>query len=260
VHIGSQNDEGIPLNVLQHLAYIIAQYEEIISSFHRAERRGYPSTRTVVYAASNLLGLRDSRCFGRRCLPELTEIQDKIFAEKITASALAVLMGSTGLDGKPSTRYNFVNFENFKLPKLLVYQPQTIEFRQHRGSLDVGAIGQWVCFLTALMRAAEKCARAATPPPSPTKTAQLPHSQWTRPMREGFKYRFVCKNHRHKTDEFFELLELSRQAREHWLKRYALYNPNVFTDAPLSQLCEACKLAEEEVQSSSDLPKPKSDE
>jgi hypothetical protein len=70
-------------------------------------------------------------------------------------------------------------------------------------------------------------------------------------MHEGFKYRFVCKNHRDKTEEFFDLLDIPRQARVYWLKRYKRYNPNVFTDKPLSQLCEACKLAEEEAQTPS---------
>jgi hypothetical protein len=101
--------------VLQHLAYIIAHYEEIISSFHSAERRGYSCTRSAIYAASNLMGLRgDPHCCGQRCLPELKERQDKIFDEPMTVSALAFLIDSTGYDGIPSTRYKFVNFENFK--------------------------------------------------------------------------------------------------------------------------------------------------
>jgi hypothetical protein len=101
------------------------------------------------------------------------------------------------------------------------------------------------------MRAAEKRAKTATPPPSPTKIAQLPRDQWTRPMRESFKYRFVCKNHRDKTDDIFDLLKLPRKARAYWLERYAQYNTNIFTNIPLSLLCEACKLAEEEAQTSS---------
>jgi hypothetical protein len=73
---------------------------------------------------------------------------------------LALLMGSTDQDGVPSARYKFVNFQKSKQPRVLDYQPQTVEFRQHHGSLDAAEIGRWACFLMALMGAAEKRAKA----------------------------------------------------------------------------------------------------
>ena len=52
------------------------------------------------------MGLRVAPHYcGQRYLPELTEIQDEIFDDHVTATKLAQLMNSVGKESAPSTRY-----------------------------------------------------------------------------------------------------------------------------------------------------------
>jgi hypothetical protein len=47
VHVGAAPEcdvPEIPSPMLQHLAYILVRYQEIISSFHSGQRRGYNNT------------------------------------------------------------------------------------------------------------------------------------------------------------------------------------------------------------------------
>ena len=251
VHVGvdpeSQIIREIPLPVLQHLAYILARYEEIVSSLHSDQRRGYPNTFSSLYATSNLMGIRgDAHCCGQITLPTLTEIQKMIFAADMTPAKLAALMGSEGQGGE-GNRFKFVNWTNISARATNAEKPRTVEFRQHEGTLSLDEIVQWVCFLTALMRTAERRANENTPPTSPTKPA-IPRDQLSFAVREGSKYKFVCTNQRDKTDEFFDLLELPRQTRDYWMKRYEKYSPETFTKMPYSKICALCERDEQMFQ------------
>jgi hypothetical protein len=58
VHIGVSSHgsvDQIPLNVMQHLAYILVQYEDIISCLHHPQRRGF--VRTTAYIGTNKMGI-----------------------------------------------------------------------------------------------------------------------------------------------------------------------------------------------------------
>jgi hypothetical protein len=227
--------------VLQRFAYILARYEEIISSFHSDQRRGFNNTHSLVFGTSNLMVLQGhGHCCGQYSFPELTIIQDKIFAEDMTVHELARLMGLEASGSVPN-RFKFVNWQNLGPLRASASQPRTVEFRQHEGTLNIEEIGQWVCFITALMRTAERRAAEATPPNSPTKPP-IPRNQLTFPMREGSKYKFLCTNHRDKTEDFFDLLQLPRQAKEYWMARYVRFAPSVFTEMPHSARCLPCEL------------------
>jgi hypothetical protein len=229
----------IPLLVLQHLAYSLARYEEIISSFHSGQRRGYNSTRGVEYGTSNLMALQGhGHCCGQFSFPELTEIQNKISAENMMVHKLARLMGLEA-SGSVTNQFKFVNWQNLGLVHAHASQPRTLDFRQHEGTLNIEEIGQWVCFITQLMRTAERRATECTPPNSPTKPPSL-RSQLTFLICEGRKYQFVCTNQRDKTDEFFDLLEPPRQAKEYWMARYERVDPGAFTNVSCRYRCLQC--------------------
>ena len=138
VHVGVDPESvivrEIPLPVLQHLAYILARYEEIVSSLHSDQRRGYPDTFSSLYATSNLMGIRgDAHCCGQTVLPALTEIQKMIFAADTTPAKLAELMGSEGQGGE-GNRFKFVNWTNISARATNPEKPRTVEFRQHEGT------------------------------------------------------------------------------------------------------------------------------
>ena len=245
VHVGIQSDvqgyDTIPLEVLQHLAFILTRYEGIISMLHDPSRLGYLDSSTQDMVSSNLMGLKGT---GHICdkysMPKLQKIQDEIFDREMTISELANLMDSNG--GREANRFKFVSF-HYTSGSAPAGRPKTIEFRQHAGTLDAKDITHWVCFIISLMRTAEERARLKTPPQSPTRPA-IPRKHLTYPMRQGRKYKFRCTGQRDKLEELFELLELDRIARNYWLDRYEKYNPNAFTDKPWTDKCAWCGFAE----------------
>jgi hypothetical protein len=147
-----------------------------------------------------------------------------------------MLMGSEAASDIPiANGFKFVNWQNLgPLPEGAT-QPGTHEFRQHKGTLNMEEIGRWVCF-TALTRIAERRAAEATPHTSPTKPP-VRRSELIWPRRGGSKYKFVCTTHRDKTDEFIDLLQLPRQAKEYWMARYERFAPDVFTKVLYSVIC-----------------------
>ena len=73
-------------------------------------------------------------------------------------------------------------------------RPKTVEFRQHFGTLDHDDVARWVCFVVALMRAAEQTAAQPTPTPSPTTLKQYsPPGGLGWSLRQGKKYNFRSK-------------------------------------------------------------------
>jgi hypothetical protein len=115
VHVGTAPECDIPENPLpmfQHLAYILVQYQEIISSFNSDQRRGYNNTHSSVYATSNLMGVQGHghRC-GQFSFPKLTDIQDKVFANRYEGARLVMLMGSKAASDNPiANRFKFVSW------------------------------------------------------------------------------------------------------------------------------------------------------
>ena len=123
IHIGvdlAQSPEGLvslPLDVVQHLAYILVQFEPIISSLFPVQRRGHrgSSIGHKPMVASNLMGVRGS-CHICDAMPklELDRAQDEIFHPEMTIDKLCDLMGTNG-NHEPCSKYKFVNFRNMKV-------------------------------------------------------------------------------------------------------------------------------------------------
>jgi hypothetical protein len=118
LHVGldpKQSNAGIlPLDLLQHLSYILAQFETSISALHPRNRRSLVDTAmsTGTMLASNLMGLRRARHICDKILVVLLdEIQDRIFAKGMTIEKLAKLMSETMrgvpvLQGGGANRYS----------------------------------------------------------------------------------------------------------------------------------------------------------
>jgi hypothetical protein len=242
VHIGLDpklSDAGVlPLEVLQHLSYMLVQFENSISALHPRGRRALADTRfgTGSMLGSNLLGVRQARHICDKVSPPLLEkIQDRIFSEEMTIEELAILMSET-MKGVPrlaevrADRYKFVNYTRLIGPTK-DNGARTIEFRQHDGSLDADEIGRWVMFVTSLVRAAERLAARSKPasPDSPSvmsrQRALEIHMELPFARKQGNKYKLKCRKQTDEYERLFDLMEMPRLNRDYWMGKYKLYNP-----------------------------------
>lgn len=246
VHIGIPDDDEtlsqIPLSVLQHLAYILLEYEDVISCLHHPRRRGFYGSDNI-YIGTNKLGINQHQHVCNQYNAATDTIRDKIFDEHMTEEKLGELMGSQlefeGYD--ESKRYKFVNWEHIRRfnSEKRSSRAATVEFRQHRGSLDFKDVSQWVRFLTALMRVAERRANEATPPNSPS-FPPISRSPLTFSQREGRKYRFRCSRFQNRLEELFDLLGLDRMQTQYWTAKLREYNAHEFIKRPYTRLCVSC--------------------
>ena len=250
IHIGVPDGDDwlpqIPLNILQHLAYILLEYEDVISCLHHPKRRGFYGSKNV-FIGTNKLGINRHRHVCNQYTVATEIIRDKIFAADMDEEHLAELMG-TQLDDDgfdEEKRYKFVNWEHIRrFNAEYAERAPTLEFRQHRGSLDFNDVSQWVRFLTALMRVAERRAQEATPPNSPSFPV-IPRTQLTFPQREGRKYRFRCSRFQNRMEELFDLLGLDRLQKQYWISKLREYNAHEFIKQPYTRLCISCQALDE---------------
>jgi hypothetical protein len=252
VHVGVHPDNRdyseIPLKVLQHLSFLLIQYEDVISSFHPFSRRGQCNT-ALLYEApiasmvdSNLYSFVElgHTCGQRTLTSSLTDIRDLVLAKDMTAKRLTKLMGRESVVLSRTTRLKFVNFEPLNRRK---GQPRTVEFRQHQGTLSPEDVGQWVLFLTALMRLAEQRARAES----------------VQGMALVSNFPTVSPSPVEKARELLELLGLDAQACSYWLSLSERYNtvPGEFTELLNERPCPGCR--KRETRGKTDLGKTKRD-
>ena len=216
VHVGldpNLSQAGLlPLDVLQHLSYMLVHFETSISALHPRGRRALADT---VHTAgsmlgSNLMGLRQSRHVCDKVpLPSMENTQDRIFAENMTIGRLAQIMSDSSRVmswGVDEVRNKFVNFKRILSPFDIA---RTIEFRQHDGSMEVEDISMWVLFITRLVRAAERLA------------GQRPN-----PRVQGDKYKQLkCKKQSEEYERLFNLMDMPQSERDYWMQKYMLYNP-----------------------------------
>ena len=233
VHLGIDPGAGIksktmtdvPLKILQHLAYILIEYEDIISCFHDWERRGYLDTKTYKVAQSNRFGAYGHlHACGKPPKEGLKAVEHQIFKQKLL-QGLRELMGSRGPNGgaigsRPpdpgATRMKFVNWETLSDEGLT----QTIEFRQHQTTLESVDVRHWVTFVVALFRAAELKADQATPPVSPVHQTE---GSLAWPMGKGKIYNSRYESQEQRRDALFDLLGLDRLAQAYWIARWQEY-------------------------------------
>ncbi len=160
---------GLP--TLQHLAYILAMYEPEISKMHPAHRRAGSIASTVDLvtnldevaeaslnesllnldwdAWSAVAGSNSASTADDKPLVSHSVSRRMIFAADMTTAKLSHLMCGYAKD-------HIVNFTYLCRPGGF---PQTLEFRQHEGTLDAEAVKWWVWFVLALVKLADRMAR-----------------------------------------------------------------------------------------------------
>lgn len=244
----------LPLPVLQHLAYILVQYEDLISSLHPVERRGV-SDDASKYVSSNLMGIRRSaHVCSQHSHIDLANAQQKIFAMNMTSKRLAKLMTATVSEGSgpeqvvcealrretdpqsiKNTRYKFVNFARLIKPGCGC--GTTIEFRQAPGSVDFDEIAHCAHLVLSLIKAAEKQALLGVPAATPS-TGKKP----TFSAQQGGKYAPRPKTITDRLNAFFDLLDFDAEPRAYWAHQWSVCNPSpgfvIGTDAAGNETVE----------------------
>jgi hypothetical protein len=257
----ANEDAQIPLPVLQHLAYILVQYEDLISSLHPPSRRGLALNKTYVmpYVGSNLMGLRRSAHTCHRQQVDLEKARKKIFAHNMTIRRLGLVMDTEiqpelhadaekELKNGPSengkhyktvldTGYKFVNFDRMDNPSYSLQEDPTLEFRQHKGTLDFEEIAHWVHFVLSLVRAAERMAVIGDPKAPASKDAKSTNGHETSAFkqetaerglsfstREGQKYKLRPGKLSEQFRQLFDLLDFDKPTRKYWIQKWAEAN------------------------------------
>ena len=236
VHIGRPPKDGkniqIPLKILQHLSFLLIQYEDVISSLHPFTRRG--GCNTAASYADQVSRMIDTNlcsfielghtCGERTLISSLTEIRNTLFANNMTDKKLSRLMSKDCMTNKTDVRTKFVNFQRIDRRSTA-----TVEFRQHQGTLSPDAVSQWVLFLIALMRLAEKWSQTQEGPAQRTPMTAYPTAVNSPP--------------RGKAVELLDHLSLDAESRSYWLARFDKYKAvplevaAILTEKP----CPVCK-------------------
>jgi Putative amidoligase enzyme len=232
-----------PLGVLQHLCYIVLQYETLISKLFPMSRRAQAHGKAKMIG-SNLMGVRKTRHVCERYADPFVEnrllnIQERIFAPDMTIDLLCDIMSleppTTPKDGlAEETRYRFINFTNLSKTTrcpCCCEAPLTLEFRQHESTTDPTAIKHWIVFVLSLIRAAEHKAKQPTPqtPKSPTSNTNNQNPR-TFAQRQGRKYLLVSHILDGQLDDLFALLNFNDDQRLYWLDRFRSFSPEAFAD------------------------------
>jgi hypothetical protein len=247
------------MRFLQHLAYILISYEELLSQLHpihrssdgrdhhtnratsptmrlEGETEDAQAERTARAAAAahrshkelgsnaEFVAASAQRAKGAEMLA-WSDMRDILFQEKLRIDPFIEMLQDSSAAGTRTDRAFFVNFANlsnyrFSETKDKPIKP-TIEFRQHACSLDADEMQHWVNLLFAIMRVAE--ARVAQTTKFRSRDAVDEKASFAE--REGSKYRINGQWHRSTIEEFCgsDLLDLDRVECEYWKRRYEMY-------------------------------------
>ena len=248
-HIGIQpSPEGqtdLPLNILRHVAFMCVLFEDTITLLHHPHRHSYEHSKARDHAIPNrtILGTTQPQQAYHHCRlgepfsPEETFMKIFNYQDRTEAGARQRLMDalttkkSHGEQIFTSDLYRtlFVNFENLALdtgPD----SKKTIEFRQHCGTLSAHEIDEWIIFVTAIVRTAERLAaqpggNASVPPALASKI----YGKYKHPFRqqaalaEAAKYAHILRTARRSLRQLFDLLELPIKRREYWWNRAKMF-------------------------------------
>ena len=251
VHIGVRPDpsgqKDIPLDVLRHLAYLSVFFEDAITMLHHPHRRTYPDSKCREHCTPNrhVLMAEHSKDIVHTCragrpfdpVDAFTKIFDyKYDDERQARRHLCEVMSSkkTRKEGEITVddilRILYVNFDNIA-HAVGAFDKRTIEFRQHHGTMSGYDIEQWVVFLTALVRAAERLSSEPPKYETPSSTAVTPKlysqinskyhnpfKQW-RALSEAAKYGDLLRQDQRSLKQFFDVLQLPRDRRAYWWNR-----------------------------------------
>lgn len=246
---------SIPRLILQHLVYLLVQFEPHITTLHPQHRHGLEH---LSYNAgkTNLIGLmQDNHICPSRPRRPIQEIQNIIFAPTTTTRDLIPLMSKTTAAYREvwPNRNRFVNFVNLDA----WYTPDaknTLEFRQHTGTLDPEEVVRWVVFVTSLLRTAERLAN--TPPmareaaksaftgPSSSSPTRGATSLKRRPRIETSKYPTACRDgYAESIEPLFELMQLPESDVAYWRARAVKFAEQAksLPEIDWEQSCKGCK-------------------
>lgn len=251
VHVGLEPDEDwgpvdIPIKVLQHLAWLVAVFEDAITLLHHPERHGYSGTKIHEHACSNRRAFADW-ADGGFPVPEKYHICDtaqsafnplKAFKQIFTATDHVKLRAA--LSNEPSVnnlgfRNTFVNFTNIASGRGEREPFKTVEFRQHCGTGDAIEIKEWIYFVSSLFRAAERKANQdfeVTSPPHDTDVCSPIDLDL-----ERAKYKNLFSKRQRTFRELFDLMELPVERRRYWWERVQVFRSEDYAPYMGGNLC-----------------------
>ncbi|KIV94335.1 hypothetical protein PV10_02109 [Exophiala mesophila] len=245
VHIGVELSElgtpnDIPLNVLQHLTWMILAYEDAITLLHHPERHGYYGTKSRERTMSNRRIFAPEWQVKNEPLPNFnhtcgqTPVFDaelaftRVFGEVKSHRDLTCLVSNQISRHNGWWRETMVNFGNLVSQSVGTRRvpTKTVEFRQHHGTLDVQEIKEWVYFVTSLVRAAEKKANEV----SPLGSSEAQESLTLTVAREKAKYPMIWVKEMRTLRELFDLMDLPLERRKYWFLRAQMMRSDKFAD------------------------------
>ena len=230
VHIGFAKPEaqGTLLQVMQHLAYMLVQFEPVLVKLFPPHRDGGRPGNIICAndTRSNLAGIInwEKETYGKNN-PSLRDLAISIFNTQSIA-ALRLRMHHD----KQHKGYQ-VNFRNIELAS---FQPwntkRTVEFRLHESTVNAHDIEMWVRFCLAFCRAAER--QVARPMDWNGSKITQPYSAVT----EYSKYKMRKLDDKMNTTDLFGLLELDEDLRVYWQARWDRYHNEQDMERPTPEL------------------------
>lgn len=234
VHIGFA-ESIYTLLILQHLAFIMLQYELLLIKlfpFHRngSHMKNFFSGLCKEDTRSNKDQARMYE-FGRNPVsrPTMDDLGRRVFSTR-SCEELCVIMQFNGSVQQPDygTKGYLVNFINLaEAEKDLDGAKRTVEFRHHESTVDPNAIKMWVKLLLKICHTAEGIARSELVIGDQTGFSE----DRSPPEEERLKYKSRPANmeHIHPLEDLFELVGLTddeslgirdRELRNYWQSRY----------------------------------------
>ncbi|KAJ9604333.1 hypothetical protein H2200_011167 [Cladophialophora chaetospira] len=237
VHVGRKPEDdgtqvGLPIEFVQHLAFICMAFEDTITLLHHPERHSYQGTKIFKYGKSNRDVVREEGRLYHRCTLGGEYSCEKAFMGIFRAEDRQLLDGCLNMrpdfNDKPDrvpVRERFVNFTSALDAVEGGYVKRTVEFRQHHGTLSADDVCEWVFFVSALARTADRKRRE-----EPAEDATLPdfvndadgkykvvEQERDDLEKEAKKYTSLfVPGKKRSLEELFDLLELPVERRKYW--------------------------------------------
>ncbi len=238
VHIGFA-DSADTLLVLQHLAFIVLQYEPLLLKLFPFHRNGsdIKNMRGGLCREDTKSNQDSARMYetmsGAGSSVTMDDLGSRVFSIK-TIVDLCVMMQFNCNVQRPDyhTKGYLVNFINMaEVEKGYEGAKRTVEFRHHESTADPDAIKMWVKLLLRICHAAQRIAR--TDLQVKDQKESLENIPLAEKERRKYKSRPSQVNYVHTMEEFFELVRLKdeesleardRELRNYWQSRYDLHH------------------------------------
>jgi Putative amidoligase enzyme len=218
VHIGFGRPTTGPtlLQIMQHLAYMLVQFEPLLVKFFPPHRDGGRLGNIICAndTRSNLAAVIESekKNYGTKD-PTLQNLAGTIFLASSVSTLKKAMHYSRQHKGYQ------VNFINIELASIMSWkQKRTVEFRLHESTIDTHEIEMWVRLCLAFCRTAER--QAVRPTDWNGAKITEPYSGVT----ESSKYQKRNLEDEVTTRDFFDLLELDDHVRTYWQARWEKYH------------------------------------